>query len=172
MDLTPSVSLLQDIRSGQMIKCPLDWILLFSSFISKKLLLKNWKSSMCPSLQEWKMQYMLYYFKIEKGLATDNNKVQQFDSIWGKINNNNWKIIGTYNLICILFTFYNGIFPLTRSVELFLCLLFVNLINVSLFFLFLFLFQSVFYWYCPVIMYNMNETNKKIKKIIVKEKIK
>uniref|UniRef100_A0A0E9WTP8 Uncharacterized protein n=1 Tax=Anguilla anguilla TaxID=7936 RepID=A0A0E9WTP8_ANGAN len=54
MDLTPSVSLLKDIRSAQM-KIQLEWILLFSSFISKKLLLKNWKSSMCPSLQEWKM---------------------------------------------------------------------------------------------------------------------
>lgn len=52
--------------------------------VCKKLTLKHWRKMQAPSLNTWK-GLMRYYLTIEKTLANDNNKVEQFNDVQKQI---------------------------------------------------------------------------------------
>lgn len=66
------------------VRYPQRWIILFSSIVLKKLILKHWKSTYPPMLLHWKKE-MCYYLNMEKTIAIENNKLTQFEIIWGEI---------------------------------------------------------------------------------------
>ena len=63
---------------------PLSWIIVFSSIILKKLILKHWKSTHPPTLLHWKRE-MSYFLNMEKTIAMEKNKSTQFEIIWAKV---------------------------------------------------------------------------------------
>ena len=62
-------------------KYPIGWMVIFSSLVYKKLILKDWKGSEAPSLQLWK-GLMKYYLSIERSMFEDRNRRRQFNKVW------------------------------------------------------------------------------------------
>ena len=63
------------------LKYPIGWMVIFSSLVYKKLILKDWKGSEAPSLQLWK-GLMKYYLSIERSMFEDRNRRRQFNKVW------------------------------------------------------------------------------------------
>ena len=78
-----SLCILQDVSNNNM-HFPQKWIILFSSLILKKPILQHWKFTYPPSLNHWKNE-LSFYLNMEKLIATEKNKVTQFENIWGKV---------------------------------------------------------------------------------------
>lgn len=55
--------------------------ILYSLLECKKLLIQHWKSKEAASLQNW----MKYYLNMERTLAEDSNKTNQFNKLWSTI---------------------------------------------------------------------------------------
>ena len=63
------------------LKYPIGWMVIFSSLVCKKWILKDWKGSEAPSLQLWK-GLMKYYLSIERSMFEDRNRRRQFNKVW------------------------------------------------------------------------------------------
>lgn len=83
VNFNSSICLFHDVTYSVTVRHPWGWIILFSSTVFKKLLLRHWKSIKPPILQHWKIE-MLYYLNIEKILAIENNRIAQF-AVWDGI---------------------------------------------------------------------------------------
>ena len=66
------------------VRYPMGWLIMFSSLVYKKLILKYWKDAEAPTLKNWK-ELMKYYLTIENTLSEDNNKTKQFNEVWKHI---------------------------------------------------------------------------------------
>lgn len=83
LHFNPSLCILQDVSNNNM-HFPQKLIILFSSLILKKLILQHWKFIYPPSLSHWKKE-LSFYLNMEKLIATEKNKVIQFENIWGNV---------------------------------------------------------------------------------------
>ena len=81
VEFTPMICLFQNTEA---IRQPIDRQILFSSLVYKKLLLQYWKNKEAPSVQDWK-SLMKYYLSIERTMAEDSNKIEQFNELWSKL---------------------------------------------------------------------------------------